>query len=520
MRIGIYPRKSVYRDNSESISVQVKMCKDYANIIYCDEPVEFVVYDKDEGFSGKNQNRPSLQQLIDDIHAGLLNVIMVYKIDRLGRNFKEFVDMYHDFSQYDVSFISVKESFDTSTPIGRTIMYTLAAWAEYERDVTSIRVSDNMLALAAAGRWTGGKIPTGMKSFRTKAGNKVHSFLEVDHDTVWRVKFLYELILDGYSITGMERYCRDNGIRSQSGKFLNTSQIYGILTNPVYCQNSIEAYRYLNEQGCSLPDEALFDGQKGLMSYGKTRTGTTSQNRTKKNSWTISVGIHDYVIRSDQWIAVQNRLGIGKQLRTRIHEAGILNGTIYCQCGSKMRCRVYTKNAISFSYYYCDDKIRKGPEYVTCSAMPSFIRVEEIDDKFLSYLKNIRLSKNLITIQEESAIPYDESSTSVSIKQLDDALQKLTASLAAAEGSVASKYIIAEIEKLDQERELYNRQLAAIKTSRLKKQDPEAQREEIYHEISQLITQFKSLTYREKNETVKKIVKKVILHTDQIVIHF
>ena len=88
--IGIYPRKSVYRDNSDSVSVQVQLCKDYANVIFKDRDIEFKVYDKDEGFSGKNMNRPSFRELMEDVKNGLLDVVMVYKLDRISRNVQEF----------------------------------------------------------------------------------------------------------------------------------------------------------------------------------------------------------------------------------------------------------------------------------------------------------------------------------------------------------------------------------------------------------------------------------------------
>ena len=73
LTIGIYPRKSVYRDNSDSVNVQVQLCKDYAGIIFKDREVDFRVYDKDEGFSGKNMNRPSFQELMDDVRSNALD---------------------------------------------------------------------------------------------------------------------------------------------------------------------------------------------------------------------------------------------------------------------------------------------------------------------------------------------------------------------------------------------------------------------------------------------------------------
>ena len=180
--VGIYPRKSVYRDNSDSVKVQVQLCKDYAGIIFKDREITFRIYDQDEGFSGKNTNRPGFQELMGDVKNDALDVVMVYKLDRISRNVQEFSAMYEIFEQHNVSFVSVKESFDTTTPMGRTVMYILAAFAQLERENTSERVTDNMRALGAAGKWTGGKLPTGMTSIRRQIGEKEHSYLMVDGD--------------------------------------------------------------------------------------------------------------------------------------------------------------------------------------------------------------------------------------------------------------------------------------------------------------------------------------------------
>lgn len=164
MVIGIYPRKSVYRDNSESIKVQIRLCKEYAKIMYKGEKLDFRVYGKDEGFSGKNTKRPSFQELMRDVKSNLLDVVMVYRLDRISRNVSEFSEMYDIMHAHNVTFLSVKESFDTSTPIGRTVMYILAAFSQFERESTSERVADNMHSLGASGKWTGGKLPAGMSS--------------------------------------------------------------------------------------------------------------------------------------------------------------------------------------------------------------------------------------------------------------------------------------------------------------------------------------------------------------------
>lgn len=106
LRIGIYPRKSVYRDNSDSVQVQITACKDYARLMFKDQELDFRIYDKDEGFSGKNTHRPSFTELMADVKADELDIIIVYKLDRISRSVKDFSEIYETLQQHNVSFLS------------------------------------------------------------------------------------------------------------------------------------------------------------------------------------------------------------------------------------------------------------------------------------------------------------------------------------------------------------------------------------------------------------------------------
>lgn len=517
--IGIYPRKSVYRDNSESVQVQIQLCQDYGNILFKDREIEYRIYDKDEGFSGKNMNRPGFQEMLEDIRAGRLNAVIVYKLDRISRNVQEFSAMYEIFQQYGVSFISVKESFDTSTPMGRTVMYILAAFAQLERENTSERVTDNMRSLGASGKWTGGHLPSGMTSRRLQAGGREHSYLVVDQDTIGLVKFLYKLILDGYTITKLERHCRDNGIRSQSGKFLNTSQIYNIITNPVYCQNSIEAYHYFKDSGCILPEPSQFDGAKGLIGYGKTKTinGKTAQEKQGMANWTIAIGIHEPVIPAHEWIAAQTRLGINKKIRTAKYESGILKGVIRCSCGARMDVRTYVKNGILFSYYYCSDMHRQGPE--KCSS--GYVRVEKVEQAFLNQLGKIRFNPGGFRLRDTA----DENLLSsealkIEIRNVQAAIYNLTANLMQALDSTASGYIIAKIEELDRQKKTLEAGLRRAELREESKRSSEEVEKQILENISYLLDNFDSISYKGKNELIRKTIKKCVFDGSSLRIVF
>lgn len=518
LKIGIYPRKSVFRDNSESVSVQVKMCKEYASIIYRDQEIEFHIYDKDEGFSGKNTNRPSYQELIRDVCQGSLDVIIVYKLDRISRNVQEFSTMFGILQKHNVSFISVKETFDTSTPIGRTVMYILAAFAQLERENTSERVSDNMQALGASGKWTGGNCPAGFTSVRRESGGREHSYLIVDTENIWRVKLIYDLLLSGYTITGLERYCRDHSITSQTGKFLSTSQLYNIISNPVYCQADLNAYYYFQELGCGLPENtSQFDGSKGLMAYGRTKTGDTTQQRTHNSSWHINVGIHDWVIPSDQWQAAQKRLGQNKHIRSNKYKVGILKGVLRCKCGSKMANRVYMKNGIQFAYYYCEGASREGAD----RCLIRYYRIQEIDTLFIDQLKEIRLNPQDINIQSDKPADYQEPGTIRSdIRSTESAITNLTIRLQENAASSAAKYIIEQIEHLDKKLSTLNSSLRLAELRQIRAQTQAQQQKTIFDNICFLLDNFDNMEYNEKNEIIRKITKQCILDGEHLTIMF
>lgn len=515
-RIAIYPRKSVFRDNSESVAVQVKLCKEYARIIFQGEELSFFVYDKDEGFSGKNTNRPSFQEMMSDVRNNMLDAVIVYKLDRISRNVREFSEMFGVLQEHNVAFISVKETFDTGTPIGRTVMYILAAFAQLERENTSERVADSMQSMGEAGYWTGGTLPMGTTSIRKMHNGREHSYLILNKSTVWKVQLLGDLMLNGYSITKIERYCRDHDILTENGCHLSVSQIHNILSNPLYCQNSPEAYYYFKSLGCKVPDNtSLFDGTKGLIAYGRTSTTASGQRKANKTSWSVTTGIHDYIFTFDQWHAIQSRLGVNKQFRNDKHHVGILKGVLKCSCGSAMTKRVYIKNNIRFAYYYCQTAER----WRTCPIR--FYKVAEIDELFIKKLKEIKLDPKCIKLQQQTETEQSNpAAIKANIRRTEDAIKNLTIQLQQNNASSAAKYIITQIEDLDKKLSGLNMQLHRSEQLASVKRSEEQAVQDIYRNICALIDNFDTMDYSEKNELVRKITKKCVLSGDDLQIIF
>src|SRR5436305_877193 len=115
----------------------------------------------DGGFSGGDTDRPALQRLLEDVRAGSVGVIVVYKVDRLTRSLADFAKLVELFDKYNVSFVSVTQQFNTTTSMGRLTLNVLLSFAQFEREVTSERIRDKIAASKRKGLWVGGMVPLG-----------------------------------------------------------------------------------------------------------------------------------------------------------------------------------------------------------------------------------------------------------------------------------------------------------------------------------------------------------------------
>src|SRR5262245_42227761 len=115
----------------------------------------------DGGFTGGNIDRPALQRLLGDVRSGKIDVIVVYKVDRLTRSLADFAKLVELFDQHNVSFVSVTQQFNTTTSMGRLTLNILLSFAQFEREVTSERIRDKIAASKRKGLWVGGMVPLG-----------------------------------------------------------------------------------------------------------------------------------------------------------------------------------------------------------------------------------------------------------------------------------------------------------------------------------------------------------------------
>ena len=150
---AIYARQSVNKADSLSIQGQIDLCRQKSG-------GEFRVY-QDKGYSGKNTNRPAFQQMMADVERDLVQKIIVYRLDRFSRSIADFGRLWEILRRHNVEFVSINETFDTSTPMGRAMLNIIMVFAQLERETTAERVRDNYYQRAKLGSWPGGPAPYG-----------------------------------------------------------------------------------------------------------------------------------------------------------------------------------------------------------------------------------------------------------------------------------------------------------------------------------------------------------------------
>lgn len=398
MKAAIYSRKSRFTGKGESIENQVQMCKDYANINLRNKEIdEFLVYE-DEGFSGGNINRPEFQRMMNDAENKKFDILICYRLDRISRNVADFSTTLQTLQQYNIDFVSIREQFDTSSPMGRAMIYIASVFAQLERETIAERIRDNMLELAKTGRWLGGVAPMGYKSNPIKyvdenMNERSLVKLTAVPEELKMVKLIYNKYLETKSLYGVESYLLENHFKTKRGSDFSKSNLRWILTNPVYVKATDKVFDYLSSLGVTTCGEP--DGVHGLLRYNKQKTMLTKSGKTYRvnrdtNEWIAACSSHKGIISDEDWIEVQNILDTNKDrtiTSARSHNA-ILTGIIRCAtCGASMQITYghVSKDGSKNAFYVCSMKKRSKGSRCNSKNVP----VKDIDPAVLDEIKKL-----------------------------------------------------------------------------------------------------------------------------------
>jgi site-specific DNA recombinase len=223
VRCAIYTRVSTdqgLEQDFNSLDAQYDACQAYIRSqAHAGWTLVRAKYD-DGGFSGGNSERPALQRLLDDVRADKVQIIVVYKVDRLTRSLADFAKLVELFDAHNVSFVSVTQQFNTTTSMGRLTLNVLLSFAQFEREVTSERIRDKIAASKRKGLWVGGKVPLGY------AVND-NQIVVMDEDAVL-VRSIFQLYLELGSLNLLMKELRKRGTRTKIQKLKSGRTIGGI----------------------------------------------------------------------------------------------------------------------------------------------------------------------------------------------------------------------------------------------------------------------------------------------------
>ena len=286
MRCAVYTRKSSEEGlDQEYNSIDAQRDAGHAYIASQRAEGWIAVADDydDPAFSGGNMERPALKRLMADIEAGEIDVIVIYKIDRLTRSLADFSKMVEVFERQGVSFVSVTQQFNTTTSMGRLMLNVLLSFAQFEREVTGERIRDKIAASKRKGMWMGGIPPIGYDvANRRLIPNEAEAktiahifqrFVELGSTT----KLVKELRLDG--VTSKAWTTQDGRVRE--GKPIDKGLIYKVLNNRTYLGELRHKELWYQAEHPPIITKSIWDDVHAILSTNGRVRATTTRAKTQ-----------------------------------------------------------------------------------------------------------------------------------------------------------------------------------------------------------------------------------------------
>mgnify|MGYP001212035701 CR=1 FL=1 len=358
---ALYCRVSTDEQAREGISLeeQQERLKAYCRAMGWNGEIRIFV---DDGYSAKNLDRPELKRLIAAVRHGQVSRILVTKLDRLSRRLIDLLQLIDLFSDYEVSFVSVSESFDTNTPSGRLTLQVLGAVAEFERERIRERVFENMLHAASTGKWLT-QCPYGYELI-----DKTLVVNEKEAETVRNVFEWY--VNEGYGFYAIARRLNEAGIPSRHGKEWSIRSVKLMLSNPAY---------------------------KGTLVWNR-KDSSKAQRKEKDHSELVIVeDCLPVIIEKTLWEQAQQKMGqtaLAPRAKSSPH---LLGGLLKCgNCGSGMSIGFSGSPKNRYRVYRCSANKNKG----TCTSKQ--YRADETEKRFKEALRLLLQQAGLsgtVTIQ-------------------------------------------------------------------------------------------------------------------------
>lgn len=526
--IALYSRKSKFTGKGESIGNQVELCREYVRAHFGDAAADKIAVYEDEGFSGGNLNRPAFKKMMDAARERKFRAIIVYRLDRISRNVSDFSGLIEELARLDISFISIKEQFDTSTPMGRAMMYIASVFSQLERETIAERIRDNMHELAKTGRWLGGTTPTGftseaVKSITVDGKTKKACRLKLIPEEADIVRTIFNLYMENDSLTLTEAALIKQGLKTKNGKYFTRFSVKAILQNPVYMIADRDAYDFFIKNGADLFSERDdFDGVHGIMAYNRTdQEKGRATVFLPPDKWIVSVGRHPGLISGKVWTAVQKSLERNKSRsfrRPRSNEA-LLTGLLFCSCGGRMypkMGRSRAKDGKPAYTYVC--RMKERSQRSVCSSRNANGNV--LDMEIIEQIKSLQDDKETFIDRLEQSRKFYAGSQIKHKRQLEDMRKEkaesekkinlLVDSLAEMSDSPARGHVARRIEQLNEEYQFLEKRIQELEGAAFQHVLSDAE----FDLHLQLLTVFgdgiDEMSVEQKRAVLRAVIRKVV----------
>jgi site-specific DNA recombinase len=275
LRCAVYTRKSSEERlemEFNSLDAQREACEAY---IVSQRAEGWVLvpdrYD-DGGISGGTLERPALKRLLADIESGKLDMVLVYKIDRLSRSMLHFLKLIETFDSRNVTFVSITQSFDTRTPMGRLLLNVLLSFGQFEREVTGERIRDKVAASRAKGMWMGGWTPLGYEVKDRK--------LIIHEANAEKVRSIFKRFVQLKSATLLAKELVTARATNRYGQLLDKGVLYRILNNRVYIGDAVHKGKSYPGEHQAIIDRRLWDQAHAILQHSPRKRAARTRAQT------------------------------------------------------------------------------------------------------------------------------------------------------------------------------------------------------------------------------------------------
>ncbi|MEW5704807.1 MAG: recombinase family protein [Pseudomonadota bacterium] len=397
LRCAVYTRKSTEEGlemEFNSLDAQREACEAY---IASQKAEGWVLYPEsydDGGFSGGTLDRPALKRLLADIEDGRIDVVVVYKIDRLSRSLMDFAKLVEVFDRGGVTFVSVTQSFNTTTSMGRLTLNILLSFAQFEREVIGERIRDKIAASRKRGMWMGGFVPLGYEVRDRK--------LVINDAEAATVRMIFERFVEVGSATALARALAAEGVRTRRGRLVDKGFLYKLINNRVYIGDAVH-------KGTAYPGE------------------------------------HEAIITRALWDKVHGILRESPRMRagrTRAATPALLKGLIFGPTGCAMTPTHTRRGDKLYRYYVSQSVLKRGADACPVGRVPA----AEIEGAVVDQLRGLLRAPEVIVGTWRSARPEIDGLSEAEVREALEGLDPLWDELFPAEQARVVQLLVERVE--------------------------------------------------------------------------